>query len=227
MEDLAKFFEKYDIKPHNRKIYERAFTHSSFNSDAKTSHYDYERLEFLGDSVLSFVIASNLYIDHKDMLEGDLTKAKASLVQSKTLAKLARKEGFTQFIKIGHSLNKENAFNNDSILEDIFEAVIGAIYLDQGFEFVKKFIEKIYHDDIKNLSLEDVKDYKSILQEAMQAEHRESVSYKVVDEKGPPHNKTFYVEVYFNDLLLGKGVGASKKRAEQMAAKDALNKKAI
>ena len=226
-ESLSSFFEKYKIKPNNSNIYDLAFTHSSFNSEAKTSHHDYERLEFLGDSVLDFVIAKMLYIAFPDLREGDLTKTKSFLVQSKTLASIARKEGFIKYIKIGHSLNEKDVLQNNSILEDVFEAVVGAIYLDQGINFVSDFIKKIFKEEIENFDFSLVTDYKSILQEAMQAEYRESVQYKVVDEKGPPHIKTFYVEVYFNDLLLGKGVGKSKKEAEQMAAKDALDKKAI
>ncbi len=226
MEDLSSFFQKFNIKPHNRELYEMAFTHASFNSDAKTSHHDYERLEFLGDAVLDFVVATNLFILHPEMREGDLTKAKSYLVQSKSLAALARKEGFIKYIRIGHSLNERDVFNNNSILEDVFEAVIGATYLDQGIDFVSKMIYTIFIEEMKNFKLDDLKDYKSILQEAMQAEYRESVQYRVIDEKGPPHYRTFYVEVLFNGIVLGKGEGKSKKEAEQNAARDALNKKA-
>lgn len=226
MEELSSFFKKFGIKPKNKELYELAFTHASFNSDAKTSHHDYERLEFLGDSVLDFVVATNLYLLHPELREGDLTKAKAYLVQSKSLAALARKEGFIKYIRIGHSLHEEDVLNNNSILEDVFEAVIGATYLDQGIKFVSKMIYKIFIDEMKNFNTDQIKDYKSILQEAMQAEYRESVQYRVIDEKGPPHYRIFYVEVLFNNIVLGKGEGKSKKEAEQNAAKDALNKKA-
>lgn len=226
MEDLSSFFKKFNIKTKNIELYELAFTHASFNSDAKTTHHDYERLEFLGDSVLDFVIATKLYLIHPELREGDLTKAKALLVQSKSLASLARKEDFVKFIRIGHSLSIKEVEENNSILEDIFEAVIGAIYLDKGIDFVTKFIFRIFKDELYNIDMEELKDYKSMLQEAMQAEYRESVQYRVVDEKGPPHFKTFYVEVSFNDIILGRGSGKSKKEAEQNAAKDALAKKA-
>lgn len=226
MEDLSSFFKKFNIKTKNIELYELAFTHASFNSDAKTTHHDYERLEFLGDSVLDFVIATKLYLIHPELREGDLTKAKALLVQSKSLASLARKEDFVKFIRIGHSLSIKEVEENNSILEDIFEAVIGAIYLDKGIDFVTKFIFRIFKDELYNIDMEELKDYKSMFQEAMQAEYRESVQYRVVDEKGPPHFKTFYVEVSFNDIILGRGSGKSKKEAEQNAAKDALAKKA-
>lgn len=226
MKDIKLFFEKYNIKTTNPDIYIRAFTHSSFNSDANTHHLDYERLEFMGDSVLGFVIASLLYKEHPEMREGDLTKSKSFLVQTNYLAKLATRENYGDFIRAGHSLTVEAAIHNKSILEDIFEAVIGAMYLDQGIEFTSNFIKKIYGDDVKNFTLKEIKDFKSILQEAMQAEYRRSVEYVVVDEKGPSNDKTFTIEVRFNDLTLGRGVGKSKKAAEQKAAEDALKKKA-
>lgn len=226
MKDIHLFFDKYGIKTNNPELYIRAFTHSSFNSDANTHHLDYERLEFMGDSVLGFTIASLLYKYHPEMREGDLTKSKSFLVQTNYLAKLAKRENYGDFIRAGHSLTIEAAINNKSILEDIFEAVIGAIYLDQGIDFAYKFIEKIYGDDIKTFVITEIKDFKSILQEAMQAEYRKSVEYVVVDEKGPSNDKTFTIEVRFNNLTLGKGVGKSKKAAEQKAAEDALKKKA-
>ncbi len=226
MKSLDDFFKKFKIKPHNVDLYEMAFTHSSFNSEAKTHHHDYERLEFIGDSVLGFVVASLLFTHHSEMREGDLTKAKAALVQTKSLANYAKKLGYYDYIKTGHSLSNQELMQNQSIFEDIFEAVIGAIYLDQGIDFATKFITDIYLDDVINFNMESIKDYKSMLQEMIQCEHRESVTYKTVQEKGPPHDRTFFVEVYFNKLCLGKGVGKSKKEAEQSAACDALRKKA-
>jgi len=227
MKDINEFFKEFQINPKNPDLYDLAFTHSSFNSDAKTSHHDYERLEFLGDSVLSFVVARELFIHHPEMREGELTKAKSFLVQSKSLANFARKIGLPDYIKIGHSLNTESLLNNNSILEDVFEAVLGAIFLDQGIAFAAKYIKKIFMDDIINFSMDELQDYKSLLQEAMQAEYRQSVKYKVIDEKGPPHHKTFFVEVSFNGIVLGTGQGKTKKEAEQNSAKDALNKKAV
>ena len=222
MSRLDSFFKKYNIKPKNVELYEMAFTHSSYNWDAKTSHHDYERLEFVGDSVVGFVVGTKLFRTHKDMREGDLTKSRSFLVQTDYLAKLALREGFDQYILTGKSMTQQELSNHKSILEDVFEAVMGAIYLDQGIEFVRKLIERIYGDEIENFVLTELKDYKSMLQEAMQAEYRESVEYILIDEKGPPHDKTFTVEVRFNGLILGHGTGKSKKAAEQ----DALDKKA-
>ena len=227
MKSIDEFLKKYGIETNNKNLYEMAFTHSSFNSDAKTHHHDYERLEFIGDSVLGFVIATLLFKEHSNMLEGALTKARSYLVQSEYLANLARKEGYPEFIRAGKSLSSNDIVNNQSILEDVFEAVIGAVYLDKGIFFAQKFIKNIYKDEIKKFTLDEIKDYKSILQEAMQAEYRESVNYKIVFEKGPPQNRTFFAEVSFNGIVLGRGEGKSKKIAEQEAAKDALSKKAI
>ena len=227
MKSIDEFLKKYGIETNNKNLYEMAFTHSSFNSDAKTHHHDYERLEFIGDSVLGFVIATLLFKEHSNMLEGALTKARSYLVQSEYLANLARKEGYPEFIRAGKSLSSNDIVNNQSILEDVFEAVIGAVYLDKGIFFAQKFIKNIYKDEIKKFTLDEIKDYKSILQEAMQAEYRESVNYKIVFEKGPPHNRTFFAEVSFNGIVLGRGEGKSKKIAEQEAARDALSKKAI
>ena len=224
--NLDQFFKKFNITPKNRELFEMAFTHSSFNSDAKTTHHDYERLEFIGDSVLGFVVASLIYKYHPEMKEGEMTRTRSSLVQSNSLAKYAINLGYNEYIRAGHSLSLEEASKNHNILEDVFEAVIGALYLDQGIEFCIKFITKIFKDDVINFKIDDFKDYKSILQEAMQAEYRESVTYRVIREMGPPHDKTFEVEVLFNNCILGKGSGKSKKEAEQNAASDALKKKA-
>lgn len=226
MNDLSSFYKKFNIKPHNTELYEVAFTHSSFNNEAKTAHHDYERLEFLGDSVLDFVIATSLFKKFPNLKEGELTKIKSNLVQSKTLADISRKVDFVKYIRHGHSLKDLDILNNNSILEDVFEAVVAAIFLDQGIKFTISFINKIFKYEINNIASLEVTDYKSILQEAMQAEFRESVKYIVINQSGPAHDKTFEVNVYFNDILLGTGVGKSKKEAEQRAAKDALSKKA-
>ncbi len=227
MKDINLFLKEFNIKTNNKEIYEMAFTHSSFNSDANTHHHDYERLEFIGDSVLGFVVASLIYKYHPEMEEGDMTKAKSTLVQSKSLAKLARQFGFNEYIRAGHSLTIEEAKKNNNILEDIFEAVVGAMYEDQGIEFCINFLTKVFLDEVINYTQEDFKDYKSMLQEAMQAEYRSSVTYNTIDTMGPPHDRTFKVEVSFNGVVLGFGIGKSKKEAEQKAAQDALSKKAV
>ena len=226
MKDLKSFFQKLNINPKNEELYELAFTHASYNSDANTTHHDYEKLEFLGDSVIGFFVATMIYHLRPEMNEGQMTRTRSSLVQSMSLAKYALKLGFDEYIRAGHSLTRKEVSTNHNILEDIFEAVMGAIYLDQGIEFISKLLEEIFKEDIINFELENITDYKSLLQEAMQAEYRESVQYKIIDEVGPPHDKTFTTQVLFNECVLGTGTGKTKKESEQRAAKDALSKKA-
>jgi len=224
MQNIDVFFKRFNIVAKNRELYVMAFTHSSFNSDANTQHHDYERLEFMGDSVLGFVVASLIFKHHPEMSEGVMTKTRSSLVQSISLAEKAKEHHYEEFIRAGHSLTEGEAKHNQHILEDVFEAVIGAIYLDQGIDFVTNFIVKMFEDDVINFKPTINADYKSTLQEAMQAEYRESVVYKLISEKGPPHDRTFIVEVTFNDQVLGNGSGKTKKEAEQKAAQDALSK---
>ncbi|MBR1581769.1 MAG: ribonuclease III [Bacilli bacterium] len=225
--NLDSFFKKVNITPKDEELYKMAFTHSSFNGDKNTKHKDYERLEFIGDAVLGFVTASLIYKHHPEMKEGEMTKTRSALVQSSALAKYALNLGYDEYIRSGHSLTHDEAARSQKILEDIFEAVLGAIYLDQGIEVATKFITSIFEEDIINYKVSDSKDYKSLLQEAMQAEYRESVTYRVIKEFGPPHNKTFESEVMFNGIILGRGSGKSKKESEQEAAKAALMKKAL
>ncbi len=223
---IEEFLKEFNITTKNKEIYERAFTHASFNSDANTRHKDYERLEFIGDSVIGFVVASLIYKHHPYMSEGEMTKTKAFLVRSETLAKLCLKCGLDSYIRAGHSLTDEKAKQNNNILEDVFEAVMGAIYIDQGIDFATKVIRKLFVNEVIGYKPQEHVDYKSTLQEAMQAEYRSSVVYRLISTEGPPHDRTFYCEVLFNDMVLGKGSGRSKKEAEQNAAKEALSKKA-
>lgn len=227
MERLEKLFEILEITPHSFDLYDLAVTHPSNNSEANTKHHDYERLEFVGDSVIGLVVADLIYQMHPEMDQGLMSKLRSYLVCSKALAAYSRKYGFYQFVRIGHSISEEQLLNSDKILEDVFEALMGAIYLDQGIEISYRIICEIFEEDIKNTGIDDVVDAKTRLQEEIQAEHREAVKYVVVDESGPAHDKTFWVNVYFNGLVLGKGKGKSKKAAEEDAARDALSKRSV
>lgn len=225
MKDIKELLEVFEIKPNNISLYEEAFTHPSFNADAKTKHCDYERLEFLGDSVLDFFVAELAFKAHPELNQGSLTKLRASLVSRNGLSNYARKYQFHEYIRVGNSFNLE-LIKADAILENVFESFVGAIYLDQGLRAVKKIIIKVFYRDIQKYDEEDTIDYKSRLQEAIQSEHRESVTYEVIKETGPSHDKHFVIKVVFDGITLGIGEGSSKKRAEQMAAKEALSKKA-
>lgn len=224
MKDLDYFFKDFNLKPNNKAIYEIAFTHSSFNFDAKTSHKDYERLEFMGDSFINFVVADLAYNLRSDLDQGEMTKLRSTLVQQQGLTKLAKKYNLKDYIRVGKSLQNQDLEKMPHLLEDIFEAVIGAMYVDQGLNKTYDFVRNLFFDEVKNFSIEQLHDYKSTLQELLQGETRQTVTYKVLDEIGPQHDKTFVVEACYGNIILGKGKGKSKKEAEQNAAKEALKK---
>lgn len=225
MSSIRDLLLQFKIYPNDIKLFETAFTHSSFNADAKTKHHDYERLEFLGDSVISLVVCEIAYTARPELSQGPLTKLKSALVSTKSLADYARQYDFPEYIRVGNSFSSDVS-KADHLLEDVFEAFIGAVYLDQGFGKAHKLLANIFYNSIKNYDLSDSFDFKSKLQEEMQAEHRESVTYEVINETGPAHDKHFVVRVCFDGIELGVGEGSTKKAAEQMAAKQALEKEA-
>lgn len=213
-----------NIDINDASYYELALTHPSYNGDAKTKHRDYERLEFIGDAVLGFVCGDLVYKNHPTMDEGLLSKLRSYLVRKESLSNYARKMHFENYIKVGHSISKASIISSNKILEDVFEALVGAIYLDKGFDIVYEYLKNILIKDIKNANIDALTDYKSKLQELMQSEQRESVTYLTIDEKGPAHDKTFVVNVLYSGIVLGTGTGKSKKEAEEKAAKAALEK---
>lgn len=225
MRPITELLEKLSIKPKHVSLYETAFTHSSYNADANTKHHDYERMEFLGDSVIGMIVSELSYGARPEMTQGPLTKMKSVLVSTDNLAALARKCDFPNYIRVGNSFSGDIS-KAKHLLEDVFEAFIGALYLDQGFDVTRKLLIDIFIGPIKSYNEEDSTDYKSKLQEEIQAEHRESVIYKVISETGPSHDRRFVVAVTFDGMELGRGEGTTKKQAEQMAAKLALQKEA-
>ena len=225
MKDLREFLKQFNIEPKHPVLYEQAFTHPSYNADANTKHHDYERLEFLGDSVIDLCVAEMSYIARSDLNQGNLTKMRASLVNTNGLSSLARKYHLYEYIRLGNSFSGDISKANH-ILENVFEAFIGALYLDQGFKNTKEVLVNMFLDQIKNFSVDELTDYKSKLQEEIQAEHRESVTYELIAESGPAHDKRFKVRVLFDGIELGVGEGSTKKEAEQLAAKAALEKEA-
>ena len=208
-------------------LYEQALTHPSFNGDANTKHQDYEKLEFMGDAVLGYVSADLVYKYRPEMSEGDLTKLRSALVSTKPLASYARTFNLHEYIRIGHSISLEQVNKSDKILENVLEALIGAIYLDTGLKQAYRLISSLLLEDIKNYDIDNLTDYKSKLQEEIQAEHRDAVQYVTVEMKGPAHDRTFKVQVLYNGIVLGEGEGKSKKKAEEMAAKSALSKRSV
>lgn len=208
-------FKKLDINPTNMNLYYQAFTHSSYTNE-NPSYPNYERLEFLGDAVLEIIISDYLYKEWH-LEEGTMTKMRANYVCEKACATYARDLKFESDVRIGN-----NEEINDTIIADIFEAFIGALYLDKGFDFTSKLVMSIIKPYIdKNVNF--LIDYKSALQEKIQS-IKKTVTYEVIEETGPAHNKKFTSVVKVDDIILGKGIGNSKKASEQEAAKDALSK---
>lgn len=227
MRDIKELLNRLNIESDNLTLYELALTHPSYNADANTKHSDYERFEYMGDAVLDYVAADLIFNSYPDMEPGNMSKLRSFLVKSHTLSNYARKIELANFIRCGHSISEKQIQQSDKILEDSFEALIGAIYLDRGINFVFDFIKNSIYEDIINFGKIDLTDYKSKLQEEMQAEHRESVHYVTISETGPAHDRTYVVNVLFNDIVLASGTGKSKKAAEEDAAKNALKKRSI
>ena len=206
---------------HNITFLEVALTHSSYANEMRHQVRYNERQEFLGDAVLSIIVSDYLFNNYT-VPEGDLTKLRAALVCERSLDVMANKIGLGDYLRLGHGEEMTGGRTRPSIIADAFEALIAAIYLDSGIESAREFvlpfvIEMLEHED--SLSF---KDYKTILQEIIQQNPEEKLAYKLVGEKGPDHDKRFVVEVLLNSNVIGKGQGRSKKTAEQMAAKEAL-----
>ena len=206
---------------HNITFLEVALTHSSYANEMRHQVRYNERQEFLGDAVLSIIVSDYLFNNYT-VPEGDLTKLRAALVCERSLDVMANKIGLGDYLRLGHGEEMTGGRTRPSIVADAFEALIAAIYLDSGIESAREFvlpfvIEMLEHED--SLSF---KDYKTILQEIIQQNPEEKLVYKLVGEKGPDHDKRFVVEVLLNSNVIGKGQGRSKKTAEQMAAKEAL-----
>ncbi len=204
----------YNFK--NQNILKLALTHSSFANENKNNEYN-ERLEFLGDAVLQLVTSEKLYNENKDMSEGNMSKQRAGLVCEDALARYASEIDLGDFLLLGKGEEHSGARKRASTLADAFEALIGAIFLDSDIEDAKKFILRFL--DKANITIVD---FKTLLQEIIQKNPGEKLSYQVKEEKGPDHDKEFVVSVLLNSNEIGQGEGKSKKQAEQAAAKEAL-----
>jgi len=226
MHRLAKLFRYFNLKPKNVRAYDLAFTHPSYNLDAKSSHEDYERYEFLGDAILGAAVADLAFQAHPTRDQGFLTKLRSSLVNTQALAKYARNHHLGDYILVGNSFSGD-VNKSDKMLENVFESFIGAAYVDSGFKVAYAIVKRIFENDILSYTPEKTIDYKSRLQEETQLEHRRSVTFRQVSASGPAHQRLYEMEVLLDsDVVLGKGSGPSKKAAEQEAAKNALEKKA-
>ncbi|MBO5211818.1 MAG: ribonuclease III [Clostridia bacterium] len=214
---------KLDYKFNNVKLLENALNHSSYANEVRGGVTSNERLEFLGDSVLSVIVASYLFENFKTIPEGELTKLRASLVCEKSLCGFSREIGLGEFLHLGKGEEKGGGRERASILADAFEAVLAAIYLDGGMSEARRFVLRYVLPELEHRDDDEVfKDYKTALQEIIQRNPEESVTYHLTGESGPDHDKIFEVEVHLNSNVIGCGKGKSKKQAEQMAAKEAL-----
>ncbi len=210
------FLEKYNIKFKNIELLRTALTHSSYSNEHNTPNY--ERLEFLGDSVLQLIISEYYYLN-SECHEGEMSKLRASYVCENALVEYSKRVGIDKHILVGHGQEKDV---NNTIVADCFESVLGAIYLEHGFLVAKEFIYKVVIPYIEN-NHQFMVDYKSLLQELVQTD-KKSLEYVLVSEEGPAHDKTFAFEVKIDNIVYGRGVGKSKKEAEQNAALDAYKK---
>ena len=210
----------------NINLLHQALTHTSYANECKNSAIKHnERLEFLGDAVLDLVVSEYLFRQLANLPEGELTKARAVVVCEPTLARCSAELGIGEYLFLGKGEASSGGRERTSILADAFEAIIGAIYMDSGFENATLFVLKQLQNDLLLVKRgEYVKDYKTLLQEVVQKDTDSKISYEIIDESGPDHHKMFKVALLVNAKQLGIGLGKSKKEAEQLAANQALIK---
>lgn len=221
-ENIKKIVDKLGIEVNDISLYVTAFTHQSYANEHKVQSN--ERLEYLGDAILDFLVAEYLYKKFPDYPEGKLTRIRAKYVCATANSNYAKQIGLDECLLLGKGEEEQGGKSKPSLLGDLFEAFIGAVYLDSGLHSVRKLLSKTVFPQIGDPESDFFFDYKSHLQEYIQAESRKGVEYVLIKETGPAHDKTFTVSVFHDHIKLGTGVGKSKKEAEQNAAQDALNK---
>ncbi|WP_284139919.1 MULTISPECIES: ribonuclease III [unclassified Virgibacillus] len=217
--------ERLGISFNKQQLLQQAFTHSSYVNEHRGKQFsDNERLEFLGDAVLELGISQFLYRTNEAMPEGEMTKLRAAIVCEASLEKFARDLHFGEFLLLGKGEEQTGGRERPAILADVFEAFLGALYLDQGFGQALNFLEEQVFPKITTGAFSHTMDYKSQLQELSQQHKNQTLEYKIIAETGPSHNKEFVAEVVLNGKVFGKGTGRTKKEAEQRAAKHAIDK---
>ncbi|MBR6949316.1 MAG: ribonuclease III [Bacilli bacterium] len=221
---MEELFNKLGIKPKNMKLYQTAFSHSSYANEHKDKA-DYERLEFLGDAIVDLVVADYLY-SNKEIDEGEMTKVRSSYVCENALAVYSNDLDLSKYIKVGVGEEHSGGKHRKAIIADIFEALMAAIYLDLGYATVRKTILNIIVPYIENPKITFFSDYKSVLQEYVQTTQK-SLVYELINEEGPAHDRKYTVGVKIDNIMYATGIASSKKEAEQEAAKAALEKLAV
>lgn len=215
--------DKFGVTFNDENILIEAFTHSSYANDHRDKKIkNLERLEFLGDAVLEVTVSEYLYHKFPNEPEGKLTRMRASIVRAESLAKLTKEYQLNHYVRLGKGEEQMNGRTRPSLLCDVFEAFIGAVFVDQGMDTVKDILQAILFPKIDSGAFSHGMDHKTALQELLQRNGVVTIEYKVIGHTGPDHQKEFIVEVYVEGDSFGKGSGRSKKAAEQSAAKAAL-----
>ncbi|MDW0115763.1 ribonuclease III [Sporosarcina thermotolerans] len=216
--------DRLSIQFKDESLLYNAFTHSSYVNEHRRKNFsDNERLEFLGDAVLELGVSRFLFATEPDMSEGELTKLRAAIVCEPSLVKFSNELHFGDFILLGKGEEQTGGRTRPALLADVFEAFIGALFLDQGMEPVTTFLEQVVFPKIGDGAFSHVMDYKSRLQEIVQQTNHGNLNYEIVEEKGPAHAKKFVTVVRLENRELGTGIGRSKKEAEQDAARQAIH----
>ena len=221
---IEEWLEARGIVCRQHRLIEQAFVHSSYVNEHKQLKHDNERLEFMGDAVLQLWVSDKLYRLDPPLDEGHMTTFRAQLVCEEALAMYARQLNLNAFLKLGVGEEKSGGRQRDSIIADMFEAMLGALYLDGGMAPIDNILSEVISPHLEHPEEPLIVDYKTRLQEYVQSDTRKNVHYELVKMSGPSNQPTFDVIVLLDDIILGKGSGQSKKRAEQMAAKDAFEK---
>mgnify|MGYP003293928860 CR=1 FL=1 len=221
---LTEILKKYDINVRTYNNFTLAMTHSSYANEHQLKHN--ERIEFLGDSILGMLVAEYIYINFENMPEGNMSKLRATYVCEDANAKYAKEIGIDQLLLLGRGEEQTGGRTRPAILSDAFESFLGAIYLEGGIEEVRKLLKVVVFPHVLAINEVQFVDYKSRLQEYIQAETRSALEYRLDNVQGPPHMRVFTMSVYLENIKLGTGVGKTKKDATQEAAKSALQKMA-
>ena len=222
-QELKELAKSLGVEFRDISMLQQALTHTSFANESKGDIVHNERLEFLGDAVLELASSTYLYAHFPEMPEGQLTKTRASIVCSATLAKLAAGLHLGDYLLLGHGEEMGGGRTRQTNLEDTFESVIGAVYLDRGWDVAKDYVMRQLAPEFEKASRGAIlKDYKTILQERVYQKEGQSVAYELVEEIGPDHDKSFTFQVRITGKVMGQGTGHSKKEAEQQAAREAL-----
>ncbi len=222
---LSEILNEFNLSTTNFKYYTVALTHSTYANENNTEHN--ERIEFLGDAILGMLTAEYIYHTYPDMPEGKMTKLRATYVCEDANLSYSKELKLDKLILLGVGEELQGGRNKKAIIADLFECFLGATYLTFGLEAVKTILEKVVFPHIKKIDNEQFFDYKTKLQEYIQTDHENKLKYIVVKEVGKPNERIFTMQVLLNDIVLGEGVGTSKKTASQDAAKHALEKLAI